>query len=149
MHDRLVEAYLGDKHDEILFPEKKYSPKSAVLAYLFGPVMFFYYRSYLIGFGFLFLQAGINSLLSSILPANSSTLNIMWAVMYGYFTNPIYKWDVERKMKNLLKKKSHLSDSELLDIAEKKGRNNPLAMAIYIIIYILLIVLTIMSIFNK
>ena len=149
MEDRLVEAYLGDKHDEILFPQKKYYFKTYTLSYFFGPVLFFYYRSYLVGFALLFLQGFINNILSSILHASSSTLNIMWACLYGYFTNTIYKWDVERKMKALLKKKSHLSESELLDIAEKKGRNNPFAMAIYILIYILFIVISIMSIINK
>ena len=144
MQEELVQAYLGEEYDDIISHTPKLRGKAGALGFLFGPVLFFYYRSYLVAFGLLFAQGIVTYIASLINEHLSKNMSYVYAALYAMYTYPIYLWDVRRKMNNLAEKNSTSSKSDLIAMAMCKKRHSVLAVifyALFLVAYIILMIL--------
>ena len=60
MEDILIKEYIGKNADKII--DEKYNWLAAILGQAFGPVWFFYRKSYLLGFAFLVITYIVGSI---------------------------------------------------------------------------------------
>ncbi|MBR6253388.1 MAG: DUF2628 domain-containing protein [Clostridia bacterium] len=114
------------------------NPTAGVLGWAFGPVWFFYRKSYLIGFGFLFLSVLIGILTPEAV-SDTHAIPMLMGLLYAFSANKLYLWDVRRKVKKIVEKNQYLSQEELIEKIRKKGGTSVVAVIIYAIMLILYI----------
>lgn len=130
-----LSAYIGE--DVTQYNPNNKNWKSAGLGQFIGPIWFFYRKSYLLGFGFIVLTFIIGYLSSSFKVLQAYYL---MGFLYLLLTNPLYLWDVKRKVKKIRADNFSRSDSEIMEILERKGGRSKLAATIYVIFLVLFII---------
>lgn len=128
MEDMLEKEYIGKNSDKII--GEKYNWVAAILGQAFGPVWFFYRKSYLLGFAFILISLVIGIIAVAIKIEEASYVMF---VIYLFSANKLYLWDVRRKI-NKICKRSYLSEEELIEKVRKKGGTSIAAAIIYSII---------------
>lgn len=141
MEDILIKEYIGKNADKII--DEKYNWLAAILGQAFGPVWFFYRKSYLLGFAFLVITYIVGSIATAIEFKEASYIMF---VIYLFTANKLYLWDVKRKVNKIYNKYSS-SEEELIEKLRIKGGTSTVAaviysvvLTLYIFIYIALIV---------
>lgn len=137
MEDILIKEYIGKNADKII--DEKYNWLAAILGQAFGPVWFFYRKSYLLGFAFILISLVIGIIAVAIKIEEASYVMF---VIYLFSANKLYLWDVRRKI-NKICKRSYLSEEELIEKVREKGGTSIVAAIIYSVLLILFIFLCI------
>lgn len=113
---------------------------AAILGQMIGPVWFFYRKSYLIGFLFIFFTCIVSSIANAI---NIKEVYYIMFFIYLFTANKLYLWDVKRKIKKIKLNYEVLSEYELVEIVREKGGTNIVAAIIYTVFIIVKIILSI------
>lgn len=71
---------------------------------------------------------------------------ILIILLFGFLFNPIYKWDINRKIKKIKRKNPNANKEQLNLIITKKGGTSKLALILSIIVTIIIILLFIVFI---
>ncbi len=138
MEEKLVLEYIGKNADKII--NKKLNWPAAILSVFFGPVWFFYRKSYLLGFILLYFM-GIGFYYTGLGHFISWGLFIGIAIKflaYLFFANTLYLLDVKRKVKNIMHSQIDMSEEQVIDVVREKGGTSRGALTIYIAINIII-----------
>lgn len=125
----LVKAYIGNNADQI-YDDMYVNSKFVWWCILFGPFYFAYRKMYLITFLSL-LAIGV---IPAIIPIGAP-LFIIWPLV----ASPLYKLDIDRKIKEIREENPNQSTEDLANIAREKGGTSVLAGILFCVGLIMLI----------
>ena len=138
MEEKLVEEYIGENAEKIMNSKTNWS--AAILGEAIGPVWFFYRKSYLIGFLFIFITYIVGRIANAL--NIKEAYHIMFFV-YLFTANKLYLWDVKRKINNIKLNNGTISEDEMAELVRKKGGTNIVGAIIYTVFIIATIILSV------
>ena len=138
MEEKLVEEYIGENAEKIM--NSKINWSAAILGEAIGPVWFFYRKSYLIGFLFIFITYIVGRIANAL---NIKEAYYIMFFIYLFTANKLYLWDVKRKINKIKLSNEFVSEDELVELVRKKGGTNIVAAIIYTVFIMATIILSV------
>lgn len=143
MEEKLVSEYIGKDAEKFIGTNVNWS--AGILGQVFGPVWFFYRKSYLIGVLFIIITIIVGNIASSLEIKEASYIMFF---IYLFTANKLYVWDVKRKVNKILSTRKDMSEEEIISYVREKGGTSTLAAVIYSIVLIAIIFIYIALIYS-
>lgn len=129
----LTRAYIGPNAEKICDERRRMNLAAGISGEFLGPVWFFYRKSYLVGFLAILLSVAIGYV---CMKGGYGKAYYLMGMLYLFFANKIYLYDVRRKIERIKRKNEDKSFKELKEIVIKKGGTSPNSTIFYIIVAI-------------
>ena len=143
MEEKLVSEYIWKDAEKFIGTNVNWS--AGILGQAFGPVWFFYRKSYLIGVLFIIITFIVGNIASSLEIKEASYIMFF---IYLFTANKLYVWDVKRKVNKIISTRTDMSEEEIISYVREKGGTSTLAAVIYSIVLIAIIFIYIALIYS-
>lgn len=117
---------------------------AAILGQAIGPICFFPWKSYLLGFAFSVITYIVGAIASAI---NLNEASYIMFFIYLFTANKLYLWDVRRKV-NKMMAAGYTSEEQLISIVREKGGTSTVAAVICVIAFIAFIAIYFVTIYS-